>query len=433
MKPLPWSRAAERRTDRGGAAVAGPDPSGPDPDGPVSPGTDPSDHVPPGLDPAESLPPREGPDASPRLPRFLAVLGAIAAAYLAMSFFKDLQDILGPTLLTLNLMIVVWPVTERLRRIGVPKAISLVVTGLLAFGILALFLATLAWSMVSLVRELPTYQDRFGTIYTQLQSFLTGLGISQDQINNGLNSISPSNVIGVVTGALTSLTSAFSLLLVTVTILFCLLIDAGGFTRRMVVARTMRPALASALGDFAHGVRRYWIVSSVFGLIVAVLDWGALMLMGVPLALVWGILSFLTNYIPNIGFILGIVPPTLMALLANGPTTALLVFVAYCVINFVIQSVIQPKFNGDAVGVTATIAMISLLFWAAVLGPLGALLSLPATLLAKTLLVDADPKARWVNAFIAADPDDAHTDTDTARKEIAEQHSLRSQKPGVPN
>jgi len=69
-----------------------------------------------------------------------------------------------------------------------------------------------------------------------------------------------------------------------------------------------------------------------------------------------------------------------------------------------------PGHVGDpspqAVGVTATVSLLSLMLWTWVLGPLGALLALPATLLAKSLLIDPDPQLLWLNAYIAADPDD---------------------------
>ncbi|HSN12073.1 MAG TPA: AI-2E family transporter [Propionibacteriaceae bacterium] len=123
-----------------------------------------------------------------------------------------------------------------------------------------------------------------------------------------------------------------------------------------------------------------------------------------PLAVVWAVLAFVTNYIPNIGFILGLVPAAVMGLLAKGPWGAVFVIVLYAVLNFVIQGVIQPKVAGEAVGVTSTVSFLSLLVWAVVLGPLGALLALPATLFVKALVVDADPRARWLNALIASNP-----------------------------
>ena len=117
----------------------------------------------------------------------------------------------------------------------------------------------------------------------------------------------------------------------------------------------------------------------------------------------WGVLSFLTNYIPNIGFIIGLLPPAVLGLAAGGWSDFLWVVVSYSVLNFVLQSVIQPKVAGDAIGVIPTVSFLSLLFWAWVLGPLGAILALPCTLLAKAVLIDADPNARWINALIASD------------------------------
>jgi predicted PurR-regulated permease PerM len=165
-----------------------------------------------------------------------------------------------------------------------------------------------------------------------------------------------------------------------------------------------RPHMITALNGFVHGTRNYLIVTAVFGLIVAVLDGAALAIMGIQLALLWAVLSFLTNFVPNIGFIIGLVPPALLALLTGGWQLALAVVVVYCVLNMVIQSLIQPRFIGDSVGLSATVTFLALLFWAWVLGPLGALLAIPVTLLVKAILVDSDPRAQWVEALLGSEP-----------------------------
>jgi len=92
----------------------------------------------------------------------------------------------------------------------------------------------------------------------------------------------------------------------------------------------------------------------------------------------------------------------LLALLDGGWMLALWVIVIYSVINFVIQSVIQPKFVGDSVGLTTTVTFLSLIFWAWVIGPLGALLAIPLTLLCKSLLLDIDPSTRWTDVLISS-------------------------------
>jgi predicted PurR-regulated permease PerM len=114
----------------------------------------------------------------------------------------------------------------------------------------------------------------------------------------------------------------------------------------------------------------------------------------------WGLLAFITNYIPNIGFIIGVIPPAALGLLTGGWELMVLVIVLYCAVNFVVQSVIQPKFIGDTVGLATTITFLSVVFWTLILGALGALLAVPLTLLAKALLVDADPSMARVQPLL---------------------------------
>ena len=142
-------------------------------------------------------------------------------------------------------------------------------------------------------------------------------------------------------------------------------------------------------------------VSTVFGLIVAIFDVGVLYVLDIPLPWLWGLLALITNYIPNVGFFIGVIPPALLGLLDQGWETLLWVILSYSVINFIIQSIIQPKIVGDAVGLSTTLTFLSLVFWAWILGPLGAVLAIPLSLLVKALLLDADPSTRWISGLIS--------------------------------
>ncbi|WP_165700133.1 AI-2E family transporter [Ornithinimicrobium ciconiae] len=232
---------------------------------------------------------------------------------------------------------------------------------------------------------------------------LVRLGLAVPESAHGVPSLDVSRVLDTVTLFLSGLLSVLSDLIV-VTLLVFLAFDSAHASTLATQAREHRPHLVDALGTFARGTRSYLGVSAAFGLIVAVFDAVLLWALGVPGAFVWGVLAFVTNFVPNIGFVIGVVPPALVGLLEGGPALMLWVIVLYSVANVVIQSIIQPRYVGNAVGLSTTLTLLSLVFWTWVLGPLGALLAVPMTLLVRALLVDADPDGRWRLPLISGQP-----------------------------
>lgn len=344
------------------------------------------------------------------IPRALALMLGLAAVALVINLVRDQRDIVAPVFLAINLMLAASPLQSWLAR-HIHKALAAAISGVLVILFLFAFFYSLGWSLVSLIQEIPQYSQQFTDLYTSILDLAARFGISSDQIAEQVRGINPQSIVGVAGSVLSNLSGAASLLAVVLTVIFFLALDSISMGNRMDIMSRQHARFTEALRSFGEGVRRYWVVTTVFGLIVAILDGVFLMIYGVPLAMAWAVLAFVTNYIPNIGFVIGLVPPALMALLAKGPIAALVVVIVFSVLNFTIQSLIQPKFTGDAVGVTPTVSFLSLLFWAAVMGPLGALLALPATLLVKAILVDADPDSRWANALIAADPTTAEADS----------------------
>ncbi|MEV7908269.1 AI-2E family transporter [Streptomyces anulatus] len=261
--------------------------------------------------------------------------------------------------------------------------------------LLLALVGSLVVSVAQLVRLLPSYADRYQRLIGSITQQLANLGITQDQIRTMLSKLDLGSLIGLLQGFLGGLAGVGSAFVVVVLLLFGMSLDASPTHDAIRALGPARPHLVGALAGFARGTCNYLIVSSVFGLIVAVLDAVALWIMGVPLPLLWGLLAFITNYIPNVGFVIGLVPPALLALLDSGPGKALAVVVVYSVLNFVIQSVIQPKFTGESAGLSTTVTMLSLFVWAYVLGPIGAILAVPLSAFARALLIDADPETRW--------------------------------------
>jgi predicted PurR-regulated permease PerM len=297
----------------------------------------------------------------------------------------------------------------RLRLPGWLASLLVLIAIFLTMGIVLGAVALSLTQLIALVQE-PKYFSAYASVYNGALDLLQKFGVERSDLQKMLAQIDVGSVAGaaraVLTGLLSGITSGFSLGgLMALTAIFLAFDGASGSARLAAMAR-MKPDTAAAFADFAAKVRSYWIVTTVFGLIVAVIDVIALLIIGVPLALTWGVLAFVTNYIPNIGFVIGLIPPVLVAFLDGGVGPAIATLIAYVVINFVIQTLIQPRFTGDAAGISASVAFLSLIFWAAILGPLGALLAVPATLFVKTLLVDHTDSGRWFGTLINSDAGD---------------------------
>ena len=337
------------------------------------------------------------------LPRSFSVLLTLAAAIILVAGMRSFASSIGPIFLALVIVVVVSPLQRKILDRGGPSWLAMVVLLVSSFGVLIAIVGLLVWSTTELVGLLatPEYTTQLSSAQDDVGDLLEGFGVGDDELQQAVDGLDLGAVAGQVTSALSGLlgvTSAVGLLMIT---MLFMVMDAEKFSANLVNVSETRPEVANGLQQFAQRTRSYFVVSTIFGLLVATLDVIALMILGIPLALVWGVLSLITNYIPNIGFVVGLVPPALLAFFEGGWQLSLWVIAIYLVINIVIQSVIQPKFVGDAVGLSTTLTFVSLIFWGWVLGPLGALLAVPMTLLAKALLVDIDPSTRWAAPLIS--------------------------------
>jgi AI-2 transport protein TqsA len=334
-------------------------------------------------------------------PFALTMLVGAAALTIALAGARAIADIVGPVFLALVLTISLHPIRIWLERHRLPGWAASIVLLLAAYLVLFLLTLALIVSVAQLAELLPQYTDQFTAVVTNAGNTLKSFGVQQEQIDAVVNAIDPGQLVELVGALLSSTLGVLSNVFFLILLLFFMAFDTDSTRRSVAGLGNRMPDLAAALSSFARGARRYMGITAGFGFIVAVIDGIALQLMGVPGAFVWAVLAFVTNFIPNIGFVIGVIPPAIIALLDGGPGLMLAVIVTYSVVNFFIQSVIQPRVVGDAVGLTALFTFMSLVFWTWVIGPLGALLAVPLSLLARALLVETDPRSRWALPLIA--------------------------------
>lgn len=177
----------------------------------------------------------------------------------------------------------------------------------------------------------------------------------------------------------------------------------GANTRRLLTDRHGR-ATIETVTEVADKVRQYLYVRTVLGVMSAAAAGAWLLILDVDLVLVWVVLTFLLNYIPNLGSIVAVIPPSLMALLQHGPTYGLLTLGGLAVFEQVIGNFIDPRMQGRRLRVSPVVVLIALVFWTWLWGPVGALLAVPVTI---TLIVAAArvPSLRTLSTLLAAEHD----------------------------
>jgi AI-2 transport protein TqsA len=353
--------------------------------------------------------PRSGTDpdiATWAMPRSVVVLlGVLGFVALGIGT-RASAEIVAPTMLALVLTIAVLPINRWARGHGWPGVLATLTALAASYLILLVLVVGSIVCLVKFADLLPSYADEAKELTKSAEDGLAQLGLSTGATSDALSKLDPAELAGVLADVISGIVGALGFLFFLVTLLFFFVVAASGFAPRITALQRTKPGLAAALGGWVARCQTYLVITAFFGAVVGVLDAGALWLLGVPLPLVWGFFSFITNFIPNIGFVIGIIPPAFLALMDDGWRGLLLVVVAYSVLNVTIQTFIQPRIVGNSVGLSAEITFMSLVVWTFLLGALGALLAVPMTLLLRAIFIDADARASWVAPLIDAKVED---------------------------
>jgi predicted PurR-regulated permease PerM len=124
-----------------------------------------------------------------------------------------------------------------------------------------------------------------------------------------------------------------------------------------------------------------------------------LFILGIPFAALWGLLSFFMGYIPSIGWWISLIPPFFIAWSQYGIGTALIVLISYVLINGGVQNIVQPKMMGKGLRISPLVVFVSVIFWATVLGGMGALIAVPLTMIVMKIL-ESSESTRWMSSLM---------------------------------
>ncbi len=329
------------------------------------------------------------------------ILLTIAAFVVVVAGMSAAKIILVPFLLAVFIAIISAPPLFWLQRKGFPTWLALVtvIMGVLLIGLLVAWLV--GSSVKDFSRDLPVYEEKLKQQTTLMIGWLDKLGvdISSLALTKIFNPGAAMKLVAVLLNSLGNVLANGFLILMTV---IFMLLEASSFPAKLRTVLSGSQSSLTRLDIFISNVKHYMAIKTLASLATGIFIAIWLTIIGVDYPLLWGLLAFALNYVPNIGSIIAAVPAVLLAIVQLGLVKGLLAAAGYIVINLLMGSVIEPRFMGRSLGLSTLVVFLSLLFWGWILGPVGMLLSVPLTITAKIAL-DSRDETRWIAVLLGSE------------------------------
>lgn len=328
------------------------------------------------------------------------ILLTMASFVVVIAGMSAAKAILVPFLLAGFIAIISAPPLFWLQRKGFPAWVALVIVMIGVFLIGLIVVGLVGSSVSDFTKDLPAYETKLRQQTSLVMDLLGKLGvkISGSEL---IDMFDPGAAMKLVATLLNNLGNVLANgFLILMTVIFMLL-EASSFPKKLKSALGKHDAFSMPYFDgFISNLKHYMAIKTFTSLGTGLLVALWLAILGINYPMLWGLLAFLLNYVPNIGSIIAAVPAILLALVQFSLLKTLLTAAGYVVINLVIGSLIEPRFMGRGLGLSTLVVFLSLLFWGWVLGPAGMLLSVPLTMTAKIAL-DSRDETRWLSVLLS--------------------------------
>jgi len=280
-----------------------------------------------------------------------------------------------------------------------PLAMLVVIVTVITLGLI--LIGFVGSTLEDLLTALPSYQANLDHEITIMIVWLDGIGINiPDNILHGI--FDQEKVVKLVTGVLTGLGGLLTDALLILLMVFFMLLEAPGLPAKLRMSLGDADTTITQLSKIIDSIKRYLAIKTMISFATGILIAIWLAIMGVDYPLLWGLLAFLLNYIPNIGSFIAAIPALLLAFIQLGPVATVLAGTGYLLVNGVIGNVIEPRIMGRGVGLSTLVVFLSLVFWGWVLGLVGMLLSVPLTMCIK-ITMESSEDTRWIAVLMGSE------------------------------
>lgn len=341
-------------------------------------------------------------NTAPSRSRLSGILITLAAAVVLFAGIQAASPVLGPLLLSVYLTLILGTLLHGFEKKGLSTRSALLLTLIIFFAIIAIFMVMIAGSFVQAMSDLPVYLEKLESSLELASPVLISVGIDPA-------SLTFENIIQTFSAEIHGLISnlgeiASPLLMVFLTTLF-LLFEAKGFSHKLqIIIGEHRPGDIDRFIALAQKNVDYLVIRTGVNLVTGIGTAVILSLLGVKYAIFWGFLAFLLGFIPNIGFWIALIPPMLLAWFDLGPLQAFLVLAGCVLMDVLSEYLIFPRIASQGLELSPAVVFISLFFWGWILGGIGVLLAVPLTLCVQ-MVCELFDETRWIGFLLGPSPD----------------------------
>ena len=376
------------------------------------------------------------------IPPVVSLVGITAILYLG-------QDVFLPLAVAILLTFALAPIVSALRRLSIPRTVAVIITVTVAFLFIALFSFLVASQVSSLAQNLPTYQYNIIEKVRSLRDSADSGGIFErvtqavERVGAELNSradqraanqqepmqveiVDRQSAIYVLVNVVVPLLSPFATAGLVIVVVIFMLLEREDLRDRFIrlVGSGDLHRTTEALQDAGKRVGQYLLMQLIINTSYAVPIGMGLWILGIPNAMLWGLLSLVLRFVPYIGPAIGMILPLFLAIAVTpGWTTVLWTAALFLVMELFINNVMEPWLYGSRTGLSPLAIIVAAIFWTWLWGPVGLVLSTPLTVCLVVLgrhvpqfeFLDVllgnepvlEPHARLYQRLLAGDPDEA--------------------------
>ena len=327
--------------------------------------------------------------------RFLVVSACFVVVAAGM---KAAAPILVPFLLALFIALISTPPLLWLQEKGVPRTLALFLVVIAVVGFCFALSALISRSLTDFTRALPTYQASLHELVIGFKEVLDRLGISPPE-DYFEKTVDTRVVVNLTSNVLLGISSVITNIFFVILMAVLILLEASSFPVKIQRIMKTPDASMDQVTKLVNDVKRYIFLKTGVSLGTGVFIAVWLAFFGVDYYVLWGVLAFLLNYVPNIGSIIAAIPAVLLALVQGGFDLALWAILGYVIVNVVVGNIVEPRLMGRGLGLSTLVVLLSLVFWGWILGPVGMLLSIPLTMMVKIAL-EGNENTQWVSILL---------------------------------